>query len=121
MLAIWSTLEGSLPRVVVMALLCCLLLVLVVWQRWLVLRPFSLWAWVGITAVSGLMAGLLLGPTVWLLMILKTGIHAHGPEFTPLEIAWVSRQTPVWTGVGLFAGAGIGLISFGLKASSVEE
>jgi hypothetical protein len=43
-------------------------------------------------------------------MAVKTGLHAHGPEFTPAEINWVLQQTPIWTAAGLLAGLGLGQI-----------
>jgi hypothetical protein len=43
-------------------------------------------------------------------MILKTGIHAHGPEYTARELAWVWTQLPLWGGVGALTGLGFGLL-----------
>jgi hypothetical protein len=43
-------------------------------------------------------------------MALKTGLHAHGHEFTRAEIAWVLGRTPLWALAGLFAGLGVGLL-----------
>jgi NhaP-type Na+/H+ or K+/H+ antiporter len=44
-------------------------------------------------------------------MAIKTGLHAHGPEFTLQEIQWVSQQTPLWAAVGLLIGLGLGMLT----------
>jgi hypothetical protein len=43
-------------------------------------------------------------------MAVKTGLHAHGPEFSPSQIAWVMGQVPWWTSAGLLAGVGLAMI-----------
>jgi len=47
------------------------------------------------------------------LMALKTGIHAHGPEYTMAEVAWVWRQLPLWVAAGTLAGTGLALVAAG--------
>lgn len=68
-------------------------------------------------SAAGGAAGLLAPLTIVGLMILKTGIHAHGPEFTPLETRWVLNQFFKWMGIGLLIGLGIGLIKSSFKRS----
>jgi hypothetical protein len=55
--------------------------------------------------------GLVAGPMMLIFMSLKTGLHAHGPEFTAAQITWVLRQIPLWSLAGLSAGIGFGLLS----------
>ena len=64
-------------------------------------------------AALGGMAGLAAPAVVLALMVLKTGVHAHGPEFTPAEISWITNQFFIWPFVAGLIGYGIGL----LKAS----
>ena len=59
---------------------------------------------------AGGVAGLLTPLTVIALMIFKTGIHAHGPEFTRLETWWVMNQFFDWGWQGLLIGLGFGLL-----------
>ena len=58
------------------------------------------------------MAGLAAPAVILGLMVLKTGVHAHGPEFTPAEISWITRQFAIWPIVGGLAGLGTSLINF---------
>jgi NhaP-type Na+/H+ or K+/H+ antiporter len=44
------------------------------------------------------------------LMALKTGLHAHGPEFSAIEVSWVLQQIPLWAAAGLAGGLGVGLL-----------
>ena len=44
------------------------------------------------------------------LMAIKTGLHAHGPEFSPAEITAVWQLLPLWSLVGVLAGLGAGLL-----------
>jgi NhaP-type Na+/H+ or K+/H+ antiporter len=80
-------------------------------QHFLGGREFSVKQWVGITAVLGLLFGLGSGLLTLLFMVVKTGLHAHGPEFTPPEVTWIIQQTVWWMVVGLLAGLGLGMIT----------
>lgn len=80
-------------------------------QHFLGGRTFSVKQWLGITAVLGLIFGLSSGLLTLLFMAVKTGLHAHGPEFTPPEVTWVIQQTLWWTIVGLMAGLGLGMVT----------
>lgn len=73
--------------------------------------------WLGGTAVTGALFGFLTGLLTLFFMALKTGLHAHGPEFTPAEVTWVLAQMPLWTAVGLLSGAGLGMVSLGVSRS----
>ena len=108
---VWVPLEGNLTRVVIMALGTTAVSILhfIPWytNRWTVSR---IGYWAG-TAVLGLFAGLGSGLLTLFFMALKTGLHAHGPEFTPAEISWVWRQLPWWTAAGFLAGSGLALLT----------
>ncbi len=108
--AVWITLEGALWRVIVMGVSVTAVSLGYGWQKWLGGRLVNGWMWWGGTAVTGLLFGLGSGLLSLVFMVVKTGLHAHGPEFTPTEINWVLQQTPIWTMAGLFAGLGWGLL-----------
>lgn len=107
---IWIGLEGSLWRVMLLGVsITAVTLGYLLQKRWggqTVSRRKGL----GLTAVSGLLFGLGSGLLTLLFMAVKTGLHAHGPEFTPREILWVTQQIPLWAVAGLFAGLGIGVV-----------
>lgn len=67
-------------------------------------------------AVTGGMAGLSAPAVILGLMVLKTGVHAHGAEYTPLEILWVAHQFGPWLMYGTIIGLGIGLITTGHRS-----
>ena len=62
-------------------------------------------------------AGLGFGLLTLLIMAVKTGLHGHGPEFSPAEISWVIDQIPLWSLVGLLAGLGVGIVAIGWGGS----
>ncbi len=108
---VWMSLEGSLVGVVIMGAGTTAVSLAYLAQRYLGGRSWSLRAWLGGTAVLGLLFGLGSGLLTLAFMAVKTGLHAHGPEFTPQQIAWVWQQTPLWAAVGLLAGLGLGMIT----------
>jgi hypothetical protein len=108
---IWISLEGSIVGVVLMGVGTTAVLLLYLAQYFLGDRTFSLAQWLVITAVCGLLLGLGSGLLTLLFMIVKTGLHAHGPEFTPSELSWVLQQIPLWVLVGLLAGLGLGMVT----------
>lgn len=110
-MAVWISLEGKLGQVIVMAVGVTAVATGYIWQKWVGGKTVRGWRWVGLTAVTGLLLGLASGPMVLLFMGLKTGLHAHGPEFTAAQITWVIRQMPLWSAAGLAAGLGLGLLS----------
>lgn len=107
---IWIGLEGELRQVMVMGIGAAV----VGWGHSLVWlgqkRPLPLPVWLALSSFLGLLCGLLAAPLTILFMALKTGLHAHGPEFTPQEVAWILQQTPLWSLIGLVAGLGIGFL-----------
>jgi hypothetical protein len=108
---IWMGLEGSLPQVILMAggttfLGGAYLFLRRYGGRWLSFR-----CWLITAAIWGGLMGLSCGLLALLFMAVKTGLHSHGPEFTPAEIDWVLKQLPIWSAAGLLAGLGLGLVA----------
>lgn len=108
---VWMSLEGELTRVTLSAILVVALLLLVALERWLGGRQVALGRWLLLSTASGLLWGAGSVLMTLFLMALKTGIHAHGPEFTPLEIIWVWAQLGLWTALGGLIGAGLGMLA----------
>ena len=111
--AVWIALEGELWRVVVMGVGSTAVSLGYGWQKWLGGRLAEGWRWWGVTAVTGLLFGVGSGLLSLAFMAVKTGLHAHGPEFTPAEINWVLQQIPTWAVAGLLAGLGLALLTKG--------
>lgn len=84
-------------------------------------RAFSPAGWVAFVGFLGL--ALAVGSTVLvlLLMALKTGLHAHGPEFSRGEIGWVLAQFPWWVAGGVVAGLGMGLITLAVRGKGAQS
>ena len=106
---IWIAPEGDLVRVVLLGTGVTLVTVGHLAQR---LPHHDLTGPRRLLAAAAL--GLLVGagvPLVTLaLMALKTGLHAHGPEFTVAEISWVASRLPWWAAGGGLAGLGAALL-----------
>ena len=107
---IWIPLEGNLRRAVAMGVVTTAVLLMHGWQRYGAERVLSWGWWLGKTAVLGLLFGAGSSLLTLAAMAVKTGLHAHGPEFTPVEIIWVWQQLPLWATAGLLAGLGAGLV-----------
>lgn len=108
--AVWISLEGALVQVVVMGTATAVLLLGHGWQRWLGGKTVKRGLGLLVTAVSGGLLGAGSALLALVFMAVKTGLHAHGPEFTQAEIAWVWNVLPLWTAVWLLVGLGVGLI-----------
>ncbi len=111
--AVWISLEGNMTRALIMGVGWTAVLLLTGWQRRFGGVVLSRGRWWRMTAVAGLLFGLLTGLLTLILMVIKTGLHAHGLEFTLEQINWIIRQIPVWTTAGLLAGLGAGLLTNG--------
>ncbi|MDX1687790.1 MAG: hypothetical protein R3248_07385 [Candidatus Promineifilaceae bacterium] len=110
----WIALEGHLLRVVGLAVGLTLVALGHGVQRYVGGRRLSLRAWLALAAGCGLAAGAGSGVLTLLFMALKTGLHAHGPEFAAAEIHWVASRLVGWAAGGLLAGLGIALLLAGL-------
>ena len=108
---VWISWEGSLGRDIVMGVGTTAVFFLHILQKKFSTRTLSLKQWLLLTAFFGLLAGLISGPLTLTAMIFKTGLHAHGPEFTLAEFQWVMQQIPLWTAVGLLIGLGLGMLT----------
>ncbi|MCP4357517.1 MAG: hypothetical protein GY796_05795 [Chloroflexi bacterium] len=113
----WIALEGWLWRAVLLGVLTTAVLLIYLLQKHLGGRRVGLKMWLAISAVLGLGFGLGSGLLTLVFMAVKTGLHAHGPEFTPSEIGWVMGQMGLWTAVGLLVGLGLGLLAWGVVSS----
>lgn len=107
---IWIALEGNLARVTLLAIGVTLVAVGNVLTRFLGGRTMPLLLGLAVAAALGALSGFTSAMLTLLLMVVKTGLHAHGPEFTPEQINWVLAQLPWWTTAGLLAGVGMGLV-----------
>lgn len=107
---VWAALESGLWTTVFAAVLTAIVLFGHLFNRVLSGRKLSPVVGVSVTAVIGALFGL--GSAVFTLffMAIKTGLHAHGPEFSALEINWIFQQIPLWTLAGLLGGLGLGLL-----------
>jgi hypothetical protein len=112
---VWISPEGVVWQAVVLAGLTTAVLLGHLAQKVVGGRLVDRGWWLVGTAVTGALFGLLTGWLTLFFMALKTGLHAHGPEFTPTEINWVVAQIPLWTAVGLLGGAGLGLVGMGVS------
>ena len=108
---LWISLEGALWQVVLLAVALALLSAGYITQRLLGGREISSSRWLLLCGALGASIGLGCGLLVLVLMAIKTGLHGHGPEFTPAEIEWVVSQIPLWTLAGLIAALGLGLLA----------
>lgn len=108
---VWIALEGSLIRAALLGSSASLLAWIYLLQRWLGGRTLSLPLWLALAAALGVLAGFSSAALTLVAMALKTGLHAHGPEFTAQQVDWVVAQIPWWTSSGLLAGLGLGLIA----------
>jgi hypothetical protein len=111
--AVWMSLEGELWRVLLMGIATTVVVAGYLWQRWLGGKRVGQGVGVGVTAVTGLLIGSGSVMMVLIFMAVKSGLHAHGAEFSPAEIDWLFSQLPLWTAVGLLTGFGLGLVWVG--------
>lgn len=113
--AIWMALEGDLRLDLALS---AWTLVVALWflaNRYLAGRALPLSRWLVLAALTGLAFGAGLVLLTLFFMALKTGLHAHGPEYTPAELTWVLGRLPVWSAIGALAGLGLGLMAVGLR------
>lgn len=114
----WMPFEGILRLVITVGIVLTILWVWVFHQRYknqLLQRFSGAPAFVGYWAITGGIAGLLAPAVILGLMVLKTGVHSHGPEFRQIEILWVLGRFYQWGGLGLLIGLAIGLLVSAFK------
>lgn len=112
---VWLALEGNLAGDLLLGGAGLAVLAVYVVMRFWGGRSLTTGQLIVLCALTGLALGLALAPATFLLMALKTGLHAHGPEYSSAEIAWVWAQWPLWAGAGALAGAGLGMVLAGIS------
>ena len=117
----WLALEGELVRDIGLAagLLVSALLYIITKRLGGLIVPVR--RAIILATAAGLLFGAGLVLLTLFLMVLKTGLHAHGPEYTAQEIAWVWRQLPLWAGAGGLAGLGLGLLAAARGRMTTDE
>lgn len=106
----WIALEGDLGRAILLGAATTVVALGHVVQHLLAGRVYGRRLWLALAGALGVLAGFSSAVLTLVFMALKTGLHAHGPEFTVAQIEWIVGQIPWWTSAGLLAGLGIGLI-----------
>ncbi|MEM7802039.1 MAG: hypothetical protein AAF633_22790 [Chloroflexota bacterium] len=109
----WLPPEGNIVLVVGFGWITSSIVVIRLLRRWLEPIDFQLRGWVLLWGGGGLAVGAVVPWIILALMALKTGVHAHGPEYTPAEINWVAQQWPFWLSLGGGIGLGYGLLTAG--------
>jgi hypothetical protein len=114
----WIALEGNLALDVVLSGWAMALMA--AWGvGWLsARRSLSTARGLAVSGAAGFLAGVGTALMTLFLMAFKTGLHGHGPEYTPEQIAWVWGQVGLWVVVGLLAGLGLGLLAAARRDSS---
>ncbi|MGW8319863.1 MAG: hypothetical protein ACWGPS_11500 [Candidatus Promineifilaceae bacterium] len=107
----WISLEGALWQVVALSVGLTLLGGLHLVRFWLGGRAVKPSQLLLVCAALGGIGGLACALLALALMAVKTGLHGHGPEFTPTQIDWVVSQMPLWGVSGTLAGLGLGLLT----------
>ena len=107
---IWSILEGDLQRVQLFGSFTTLTGLAYLFQRTMTGRRMARTRWLLTMSLWGLALGVGSVMMALFLMAVKTGLHAHGAEFSTADIAHVWQQLPLWSLAGMLAGLGIGLI-----------
>lgn len=108
---IWISLEGHLTRVIIMAVSTTLIAAGHFAQRYATNKQLSLPQWLIATTTTGTLLGFGIAILTLVFMGIKTGLHAHGPEFTATELNWLLQQIPFWSLLGSLTGLGLGLIA----------
>jgi len=108
---VWIALEGNLWRALVMGVGWTAVFTLYLLQKYSGGRVLNGRQWVSRTAVIGLLFGPVSLLSTLIFMAVKTGLHAHGPEFTPDQINWILNQLPIGSAAGLLLGLGVGLLT----------
>ncbi len=113
--AIWMVLEGAWWLTIGLGVGGTAVILLHLLQKKLAQKAIPRPKWIALSTSLGLLLGLGSPIAILLLMTLKTGLHAHGPEYTPAQINWIITQIPLWTISGLTAGFGLGLLTSSLR------
>lgn len=115
--AVWVPLEGVLWQLLLLAVGATAVLLGLLVQRIWGGRRLVGGGWLAATAVAGALFGGGTAVVGLLLMVLKTGLHSHGPEFSVAEINWLAGQIPLWTAAGGLAGLGLGMLWLAMRGN----
>lgn len=112
---VWIALEGNLAQTVGLGVLSCVVAAAHLIEQWgrgrVVLRAVWLVGSTGVGSLVGASSGL----ATLAFMAVKTGLHGHGPEFTPAQIAWVWQAIPLWASVGGVLGLALASLLIGFN------
>ncbi len=112
---VWISLEGRLWQSILLAVGIATLGAGLIWHRFFRGRTIPLIQWLAIIGLTGLLCGFSISWLTIFLMVIKTGLHGHGPEITSAEISWLVNQVSLWSAVGLLTGLGIGVLLTGVQ------
>lgn len=112
---VWIVLEGDLTQTVVLGLGSSVVAAAHLWQRWGRGRELSPGVWLLLMGGTGAGVGAAAAFATLAFMAVKTGLHAHGPEFTPTEIRWVVDQLPLWVITATLTSLGLASLLLGIK------
>ncbi|MBP6016767.1 MAG: hypothetical protein KA586_08610 [Candidatus Promineofilum sp.] len=113
--AVWMVTEGDLGRDVVLAGSLLLVGLMALMRRWSWIRTLPPGKTVLLGVAGGLAYGIGLVLLTLFLMAVKTGLHAHGLEYTSYQLVWVWRQLPLWVVAGGLMGLSVGLLAVARK------
>lgn len=114
---VWVALEGDLAQTVGLGVLSCVVAAAHLIERWGRGRIISRRIWLMSLAGVGSLIGVCSGLATLAFMAVKTGLHAHGPEFTSAEIARIWQMIPLWAIVGATVGLALASIFIGFQES----
>jgi len=113
--AIWIALEGNLARASLLAIALTVVAAGHAVQRFLGGRRLRLPAWLLLCSILGFIVGAGSATVTLALMAVKSGLHAHGPEFNTVVIGQAVERIPAWAVAGLLLGLGMGLLLAGIR------
>ncbi len=118
--AVWLALEGAPGRELLLAAGGLALVAVAGAARVCGGRRLPAGQVVGLAGAVGLVAGAAVVPAALAAMAFKTGLHAHGAQYTTAQIAGLWAQWPLWLVAGGMAGLGLGLVGLGRAARHAQ-
>jgi hypothetical protein len=107
---LWTVPEGDLQREGLFAVFTVFTGLTHFFRRYMAGRRLPAWQGLAIPALWGFLLGAGSVLMTLFLMAVKTGLHAHGPEFSAAEVSEVWRRLPLWSLAGTIGGLGLGLL-----------
>jgi hypothetical protein len=88
----------------------------------LIKKPLSLRSLLYNHILTGFLAGILITPIALLLIVFKTGFHAHeAPDYTIDQLISIVWKTPIWVVGGLVVGLGSGVWMTARETPTITE